>query len=147
MLFLIYMPRRSIKLKIEWIGPGGWINIKMPSYQYRKSHCGNKTILWPSYLHNGISYTGKTTSLCWIGAQLLWVYSASNSLGPWQECPGWMGRPCWANDHANEHLWAKVVSTETEMKLDPIIFLQKVGKQMSAFWLQRAWHCQILGCL
>ena len=41
----------------------------MTYYQYRKSHCGDKTILRPSYLHNGISYTGKTTSLYWIGAQ------------------------------------------------------------------------------
>ena len=41
----------------------------MSSYQYRKSHCGDKTILRLSYLHNGISYTGKTTSLYWIGAQ------------------------------------------------------------------------------
>ena len=49
---------------------GGWINIKMPSYQYRKSHCGDKTILRPSYLHNGISHTGKTTSLHWIRAQI-----------------------------------------------------------------------------
>ena len=29
-------------------------------YQYRESHCGDKTILRPSYLHNVISYTGKT---------------------------------------------------------------------------------------
>ena len=28
----------------------------MPSYQYRKIHCGDKMILWPSYLHNLISY-------------------------------------------------------------------------------------------
>ena len=28
----------------------------MTPYQYRKSHCGDKTILRPSYLHNGISY-------------------------------------------------------------------------------------------
>ena len=47
---------------------GGWFNIKMTSYQYRKSHCGDKTILRPSYLHNGISYTGKMTSLYWIRA-------------------------------------------------------------------------------
>ena len=40
----------------------------MPSYQYRKSHCGDKTILRPSYLHNGISYTGKMASLYWIRA-------------------------------------------------------------------------------
>ena len=50
--------------------PGTWFNIKMSSYQYRKSHCGDKTILRPSYLHNGISYTGKTTSLYWIGVQI-----------------------------------------------------------------------------
>ena len=47
---------------------GGWFNKKMPSYQYRKFHCGDKTILRPSYLHNGISYTGKMTSLYWIRA-------------------------------------------------------------------------------
>ena len=40
----------------------------MLSYQYRKSHSGDKTILRPSYLHNGISYTGKMASLYWIGA-------------------------------------------------------------------------------
>ena len=49
---------------------GTRFNIKMISYQYRKSHCGDKTILRPSYLHNGISYTGKTTSLYWIRAQI-----------------------------------------------------------------------------
>ena len=49
-------------------GTGPRFNIKMTSYWYRKSHCGHKTILRPSYLHNGISYTGKTTSLYWIRA-------------------------------------------------------------------------------
>ena len=49
---------------------GPQFNIKM-SYQYRKSHCGDKTIVRSSYLHNGISYTGKMTSLYWIGA-LMW---------------------------------------------------------------------------
>ena len=38
--------------------PGPQFIIKMPSYQYRKSHFGDQTILRPSYLHNGISYTG-----------------------------------------------------------------------------------------
>ena len=41
----------------------------MSSCRYRKSHCGDKTISRPSYLHNGISYTGKVSSLYWIGAQ------------------------------------------------------------------------------
>ena len=44
------------------------VQYKMLSYQYRKSHCGDKTILRPSYLHNGFSYAGKTTSLYWIRA-------------------------------------------------------------------------------
>ena len=48
--------------------PGGWFNIKMTSYQYRKSHCGDTTILRPFYLHNGISYTGKMSSVYWIRA-------------------------------------------------------------------------------
>ena len=38
----------------------------MSSYQFRRSHCGDKTILRPSYLHNGISYTDEMTSLYWI---------------------------------------------------------------------------------
>ena len=51
---------------VKILGPR--FNIKMTSYQYRKSHCGDKTIWRPFYLHNGISYTGKMTSLYWIGA-------------------------------------------------------------------------------
>ena len=39
--------------------PGPWFNMKMSSYQYRKSHCGDKTVVRSSYLHNGISYTCK----------------------------------------------------------------------------------------
>ena len=48
---------------------GPWFNTKMSSYHYRKSHCGHKMILPPSYLHNGIFCTSKTASLYWIGAQ------------------------------------------------------------------------------
>ena len=50
---------------------GPWFNIKISSYQYRKSHCGDKTVVRPSYLHNGISYTGKMVSLYWISPLLL----------------------------------------------------------------------------
>ena len=39
--------------------------IKMSSYQYRKSHCGNTKVVRSSYLHKGISYTGKMASLYW----------------------------------------------------------------------------------
>ena len=68
------MPKETVSIPCLLIlrllsSPGPWFNIKMSSYQYRKSHCGDKTILRPSYLHNGISYTGKITSLYWIRAQ------------------------------------------------------------------------------
>ena len=56
----------------------------LPEHQYRNSHYGCKTILRWSYLHNGISYTGKTTSLYWIRAQdsqcvAQWLVDASAS--------------------------------------------------------------------
>ena len=60
----------------------------MISYQHRKSHCGDKRILRPSYLHNGISFTGKMTSLYWIRAQVCQLSSSayqavSNGLYKW----------------------------------------------------------------
>ena len=62
--------------EVLWHSPGPRFNIKMTSYQYRKSHCGDKTAVRSSYLYNGISYTGKMTSLYWIravGAISQWV--------------------------------------------------------------------------
>ena len=49
------------------LSPGPWFNIKMSSYQYRKSHCGDKTVVRSSYLQIGISYIGKMVSFYWIG--------------------------------------------------------------------------------
>ena len=69
------------KFKSWWIGEarvklssGPRFNIKMLSYQCSKSHCGYKTILQPSYLQNGNSYTGKMTSLYWIRALVPTVF-------------------------------------------------------------------------
>ena len=42
----------------------------MPSYQYRKCHCGDKTVVGSSYLHNGISYASKMASLYWTNPQI-----------------------------------------------------------------------------
>ena len=61
---------------------GPRFNMEMTSYQYRKSHCGDKKILRPSYLHNGISYTGKMSSLYWIRA----LGEQDQYRGYW--CPG-----------------------------------------------------------
>ena len=64
--------QRYLSLSVGWgdsLTPTGpRFNIKMSSYQYRKFHCGNKTVVRSSYLHNGISYAGKMSSLYWIRA-------------------------------------------------------------------------------
>ena len=59
-------------------GPWGWFNINRPPYQYSKSHCGDKTILRSSSLHNGIYFTGKMASLHW--TWVLIVYLRNNKL-------------------------------------------------------------------
>ena len=51
------------------VEPGAWVNKNMPSYQYRKSHSGDKAAVRSSYLQNGICYTGKMASLYWMRAQ------------------------------------------------------------------------------
>ena len=54
---LVFWNRFSISRFNEWM--------HMWDYQYRISHCGEKTILWLSYLHSMISYISKMTSLYW----------------------------------------------------------------------------------
>ena len=38
--------------------------------QYKDVHCGDKTVVRSSYLHNEISHTSKMLSLYWIGAEV-----------------------------------------------------------------------------
>ena len=64
----LLVPPSQLLTSVQY--PGPWFNIKMTSYRYKKSHCGDKTVVRSSYLHNGISYTGKMTSLYWIRALL-----------------------------------------------------------------------------
>ena len=59
---------------------GGWFSIKMPSYKYGKSHCGDKMILQLFYLYNGISFTGNMTSLYLIRAQMVLIGSFKQKL-------------------------------------------------------------------
>ena len=47
--------------------PWGRLNIRMSSYQYRDSHYKDKTVSRPSYLYNGNTISGKTTSFYWKG--------------------------------------------------------------------------------
>ena len=67
--------------------PGPWFSIKM-SYQYRKSHFGDKTVLRASHFHNGISYIGKTISLHWI-SPLVYIDALWNFHALWNfRCEG-----------------------------------------------------------
>ena len=68
---------RASTVRVFW--PGLWFSDKMPSYQYRKSHCGDKTVVRSSYLHNRISYTGKMASWYWISPQALLYYSGCST--------------------------------------------------------------------
>ena len=63
----LILPRKFTQVYL----PGPRFNIKISSYQYRKSHCGDNTVVRSSYLHNGISYTGKMSSLYWVRALAL----------------------------------------------------------------------------
>ena len=58
-----------VRMILDMRRPGPWFNIKMSSYHYRKSHTGGKTVVRSSYLHNGISFTGKMTYFYWISPQ------------------------------------------------------------------------------
>ena len=49
---------------------GSWFNKKCPLTSKGNPHFGDKTVLRPSYLHNEISFTGKTSSLYSIRAQV-----------------------------------------------------------------------------
>ena len=120
--------RRDDKLNHLW--PGGWFNIKMLSHQYRKSHCGDKTILRPSYLHNGISYSGMKTFLYWIMALVFGRIYALLGLEGWATTPQHrlsltqrrgdiifsLNRGCnWVVVHQNDHFrrCSKVASSST----------------------------------
>ena len=78
----MYGTQISLFLLMPWhlMAPGPRFNIKMSSYQYRKSHCGDKTVVRSSYLPNGISYTGKISSLYWIRALATSRHNASDKI-------------------------------------------------------------------
>ena len=59
---MVYLLTHICVTRPQWVKSGPWFNMKMSPCQYRKSHCGDKTVVRSSYLHNGISYTGKMIS-------------------------------------------------------------------------------------
>ena len=70
----------------------------MLSYQYRKSHCGDKLDIRPSYLHNEISYTSKMAYLSYIDGL---VQERRNSIGNAPELHGSCTNPSIVNQLAD----------------------------------------------
>ena len=119
---------QNVHVSYQWNTPVGRFNIKMLSYQYRKFHCGDKTVWRSSYLHNGISYTGKMISLYWIKAQnipfvlLPPSYPGSNELNCYSahfSCSdgrsgSMMGLNCLRS------CWLKLISLSTRLNCGPL---------------------------
>ena len=119
LVFMTVWPNSNIRVALwysfiiiiswgRWSGPR--FNIKMPSYQYRKSYCGDKTVVRSSYLHNGISYTGKTRSLYWIRAQVI-TESFCLSLLLWLTFSFWLEFDNKYMYHFNQGLGWELIST------------------------------------
>ena len=77
-----WLPKRADDPSEAEASPGPWFNIKMSSYQYRKSHCRDKRVVISSYLQNGISYTGKMLFLNWIRDEVPCVNWPSAAVRP-----------------------------------------------------------------
>ena len=69
--FLMYSIPYSIWILIQYKDA----ILKIPSYQYRKFHCGDKTVIRSAYIHNETSYIGNMASLYWISALVLLHFS------------------------------------------------------------------------
>ena len=77
--------KTSTMLTNTWV----LIQYKKSSYQYRKSHCGDETVVRSSHLHNGISYTDNMSSLFWIGAGP-WLQLLSFAVVNELDCNVWL---------------------------------------------------------
>ena len=123
----------------------------MTSYQYRKSHCGNKTILRPSYLHNGISYTGKMSSLYWIGAlewltrPWIWPLLAYNTISTSVKRQNDVATSYWRNDDviiASCARWVtKFITTRCHPQNDNRILLTKDTYTLALWAIYRMSSC------
>ena len=136
--------------------PGGWFNIKTTSYQYRKSHCGDKTILRPSYLHNGISYTGKMTSLYWIRPQNILretdlyhidvlVQDCSNSSALAMELLQSCGH--WYDNRSPGALLRKVISSHYILQGPMSAMRGRLSTTSAILWLKKYRKCTISLCV
>ena len=95
----------------------------MPIYQYWNSHCGDKTIFWPSHLHNGTSHIGfppphtihppPLVSILYVQYSQYWVLLSAARL-PWIKAPHrllFIGSVTWCQENGPIQLKTQVKST------------------------------------
>ena len=69
-LFYTFLYKLTFEVLKILIRTGNFFSLALnTAYQYKKSHYGDKIVIRSSYFHNGISYTGKISSLYWIRVQ------------------------------------------------------------------------------
>ena len=121
-----------------WHSPGPRFNIKMLSYQDRKSHCGDKTVVRSSYLHNGISYTGKMSSIMihiyWIGA--LRAMSWESKLPFHDEIMKWKHVPSYWSpvDSPHKGQWCGALIFFFDVCLNKLLNKQLKASELRCFW-------------
>ena len=125
----------------------------MPPYQYRDSHCGDKTISRPSYLPNGISNTGKMVSLYWIRAQvlvlndILWIFLISILYFPetyrgsaayqWSPVTSAVSSCCFYIDTIKRPVLRRSFEARNEMKF----YIYRAGSRFASFQCETALLC------
>ena len=135
--------------------------------QYMNSHRGDETVLRPSYLHSGISYSGKTTSIYDIylldqALSLPWasVHWLLQCTLEWHwDAIGWSsvhwnttGRPSEYLQGTLEHHWKNLVETaphgNTAMPLEKLnrIDLSMIGIRCTILSSRQA-YIHIINCI
>ena len=120
---------------------GGLFNIRMLSYQYEKSHYGEKRVVTVSNLHNGISYTAKMVSFYWISFKVgimtrlclqcanditLMDYHPKMKTGSLIYICVWNPHEIWIHKYIFLHnrpwisLWIKLISNELDITIGMI---------------------------
>ena len=100
----------------------------MSSYQYRKSHCGDKTVVRSSYLHSGTSYTGKMTSLYWFDPLILVIALSTNVSSPY------ITRPSWARLLKHNFNFQSCLTTDS---LNLFLLITRLSKRQTSKWSMR----------
>ena len=74
-LWLLYRIARTVSSMRT--GSGSWISIKMPSYQYRKYHCGDRTVVISSYFR--MARPSEPWGFSWVWQSFASVYQFTES--------------------------------------------------------------------